>query len=210
MALTTDQLVDDGPVIPVILLDRATDAVPLARALLAGGVRVLEITLRTAAALEAIGLVREQCPEAIVGAGTVRSPAELAAAHAAGAQFIVSPGLTAAVSRAAAEAGLPLLPGAVTASEIMQAMDLGHRLLKFFPASAVGGPAALRALASPFADVNFCPTGGIDPANAADYLGLPNVRCVGGSWLTPRKLIDAGAWDQITALARASRGLCQT
>jgi len=196
------ELAAPGPVIPVIVLQRADDAVPLARALVAGGVRVLEVTLRTPAALAAIEAIARAVPDAIVGAGTVRSDADARAAHAAGARFAVSPGWSPRVAAACRSLGLALLPGVATASEVMQAADEGYRFLKFFPAAAAGGTALLKAWASPFADVAFCPTGGIDAASAPEYLALANVKVVGGSWLTPTEAVVAGDWARIERLAR--------
>jgi len=196
-----------GPVIPVIVIERVERAVPMARALVEGGVRVLEITLRTAAALGAIEAIARAVPEAIVGAGTLRSADDVRSARAAGARFGVSPGYSAAVAAACRDLGLPLLPGVATASEVMQAADDGFRFLKFFPASAAGGPALLKAWASPFADIVFCPTGGVDIASAPAWLALPNVRVVGGSWLTPPDAIAAQDWPRITLLARAASAL---
>ena len=200
-------LASHGPVIPVIVIDRVADAVPMARALVEGGVRVLEITLRTPAALAAIEAVARAVPEAVVGAGTVRSSADASSAQAAGAAFAVSPGCTARVAEACRDLGLALLPGAATASEVMHAADLGFRFLKFFPAAAAGGPALLAAWAGPFADMVFCPTGGISAGNARDYLALANVRVVGGSWLTPADAIAAADWPRITRLAREAAAL---
>jgi 2-dehydro-3-deoxyphosphogluconate aldolase/(4S)-4-hydroxy-2-oxoglutarate aldolase len=194
-------------VIPVIVLQRADDAVPLARALVAGGIRVLEVTLRTPAALTAIAAIARSVPEAIVGAGTVRSDADARAAHAAGARFAVSPGWSPRVADACRALGLALLPGVATASEVMAAAEEGHRFLKFFPAAASGGTALLKAWASPFADVAFCPTGGIDARSAPDYLALSNVKVVGGSWLTPPEAILAGDWMRIERLARDAASL---
>lgn len=196
-----------GPVIPVIVLQREADAVPLARALVDGGVRVLEVTLRTPAALACIAAIARAVPQAVVGAGTVRNAADVRAAQAAGAAFAVSPGYTAEVGAACRAAGLPLLPGVATASEVMGAAADGHRFLKFFPATAAGGLPMLKALAGPFADIAFCPTGGITAESAPQYLALPNVRVVGGSWLTPEDAMAAGDWDRITALARAAAAL---
>lgn len=196
-----------GPVIPVIVLQREADAVPLARALVEGGVRVLEVTLRTPAALACIAAIARAVPQAVVGAGTVRSAGDVRAAQAAGAAFAVSPGYTAEVGAACRAAGLPLLPGVATASEVMYASADGHRFLKFFPASAAGGLPMLKALAGPFADIAFCPTGGITAESAPQFLALPNVRVVGGSWLTPEDAMAAGDWDRISALARAAAAL---
>ena len=198
-----------APVIPVIVVQRLDDAVPLARALVAGGIRVLEVTMRTPAALAAFAAIAAAVPDAIVGAGTVRSDADARAAHAAGARFAVSPGWSPRVAAACREVGLALLPGAATASEVMQAADEGHRFLKFFPAGAAGGTAMLKAWAGPFADVVFCPTGGIDATTAPEYLALANVKVVGGSWLTPSDAIAAGDWPRIERLARDAAGLAR-
>ncbi len=205
--LKTLELAAYGPVIPVIVLQRDADAVPLARALVAGGVRVLELTLRTPAALAGITAINRAVPEAVVGAGTLRSAADARAARDAGAAFGVSPGYTAALGAACREAGLPLLPGVATAGEVMAALDDGLDFLKFFPATAAGGVALLKALAGPFPDVAFCPTGGITPDNAPQFLALPNVRVCGGSWLTPADAVDSGDWGRITALAREAAAL---
>ena len=207
--LTARDVMRDAPVIPVIVVQDAAQAVPLARALVAGGIRMLEVTLRTAVALEAIRAIAQEVPEAVVGAGTVRSAADAKAAAQAGARFAVSPGFTVALSRACRDLGLPLLPGVATGSEIMMAQDEGHDALKFFPALQAGGTAMLKAWAGPFAEVSFCPTGGVSPANAQEFLALPNVACVGGSWLTPADAVTAGAWDHITGLARAAAGLAR-
>jgi 2-dehydro-3-deoxyphosphogluconate aldolase/(4S)-4-hydroxy-2-oxoglutarate aldolase len=188
-----------APVIPVLTVASAHDAVPLARALVAGGVPVLEVTLRTPAALAVIAAIAAEVPEAVIGAGTVLNPRDLAAARQAGARFAVSPGLTSELARAAE--GFPLLPGAVTPSEIMAARDLGFNRLKFFPAGSFGGIPALASLAGPFQDVRFCPTGGVTQANLRDYLALPNVVCAGGTWLAREADIAAGNWDAITANA---------
>ncbi len=196
-----------GPVIPVIVVDRVGQAVPLARALLEGGVRVLEITLRSAVALAAIEAIARAVPEAIVGAGTVRHGRDAVAARDAGAAFAVSPGCTAGVVAACREIGLALLPGVASATEIMDATDAGLSFLKFFPAGPAGGPALLRAWASPFPDVVFCPTGGIGAATAPDYLALGNVAVVGGTWLTPPDALAAADWPRITRLAREASAL---
>lgn len=211
MAVTTLrdalELAAFGPVIPVIVIQRVEHALPMAEALLAGGVRVLEITLRTPAALACMEAIARALPEAIVGAGTMRNAADVQAAVAAGCRFGVSPGYTAALGRACAHAQLPLLPGVATASEVMAASADGHRFLKFFPATAAGGAPMLKALAGPFPDVAFCPTGGIGMHNARDYLALPNVRVCGGSWLTPPEALEAGDWARVTALAREAAAL---
>ena len=197
-------LAKHGPVIPVIVLQRLQDAVPLAEALLAGGVKVLEVTLRTPAALAGIEAIARALPEAIVGAGTVRTPADAQAARDAGSLFAVSPGYTAEVGQACAAAGLPLLPGVATASEVMAAMAGGHQFLKFFPAVQAGGVAMLKALGGPFPDLQFCPTGGLTQDTAPQYLALPQVVVCGGSWLTPADAVAEGDWARITALAKAS------
>ncbi|MGE5116858.1 MAG: bifunctional 4-hydroxy-2-oxoglutarate aldolase/2-dehydro-3-deoxy-phosphogluconate aldolase [Betaproteobacteria bacterium] len=201
------RLADAGPVIPVIVLRRRDDAVPLARALLAGGVRVLLITLRTPVALDGMRAIAEALPEAVVGAGTLRSAADVRAAVHAGCRFGVSPGYTSEVAAPCRDLGLPLLPGVATASEVMAASADGHRLLKFFPAVAAGGVAMLEALHGPFPDIAFCPTGGLTAQTAPQYLALPNVRVCGGSWLTPEDAVAAGDWERITALARAASAL---
>ena len=205
--MNTLELARHGPVIPVIVLQRVEDAVPLAQALVAGGVRVLEVTLRTPVALAAIERIVREVPEALVGAGTVRTAADAQAAAAAGCRFAVSPGYTDAVGHACRALGLPLLPGVATASEVMQAQDAGYGFLKFFPAGAAGGVPLLKALAGPFPEVQFCPTGGLTPGNAPEYLALPNVPVCGGSWLTPADAVAAGDWARITSLARAAATL---
>jgi 2-dehydro-3-deoxyphosphogluconate aldolase/(4S)-4-hydroxy-2-oxoglutarate aldolase len=204
--MNTLELAAHGPVIPVIVIDRLEDAVPLAQALVAGGVKVLEVTLRTPVALQAITAMA-QVPGAIVGAGTIRSAADARAAKAAGAVFGVSPGYTTEVGAACREIGLPLLPGVATASEVMAAQADGLSFLKFFPATAAGGIPMLKALTGPFPDVVFCPTGGISLATAPDFLGLPNVKVCGGSWLTPADAVKAGDWARITQLAREASAL---
>jgi len=201
------ELARHGPVIPVIVIERPEDAVAMARALLAGGIRVLEITLRTPAGLAAIAAIARAVPEVIVGAGTVRSAADAAAAHDAGAAFAVSPGWRADIVEACRARRLALLPGVATASEVMQAAEAGFSFLKLFPAGAIGGPGLLRAWAGPFADIAFCPTGGVTPANAGEYLALPNVRVVGGSWLTPARALADADWPMLTQLARAAVAL---
>ncbi len=199
--IDTLSLASHGPVIPVIVIQRVEDAVPLAQALVAGGVRVLEVTLRTPAALAAMEAMARAVPEAIVGAGTLRSVADVKAARDAGCQFGVSPGYTEAIGAACHELGLPLLPGVSTASEVMQANAGGYGFLKLFPAVAVGGINLLKALGGPFPDVVFCPTGGITLETAPQFLSLPNVKVCGGSWLTPQDAIDKGDWARITRLA---------
>ena len=200
--LTALQVMQDAPVIPVIVLHDVKHAVALARALVAGGIRMLEVTLRTPQALACLEAIAREVPEAVAGAGTVRSAADVQASLNAGARFAVSPGYTHTVGQACRDAGLPLLPGVATGSEIMAAQDDGYKELKFFPAMQAGGPAMLKAWGGPFIDVRFCPTGGVTQANAAEFLALPNVACVGGSWLTPADALAAGDWARITALAR--------
>ena len=207
MALKTQDLPGFGPVIPVIVIEREADALPLAQALLAGGVRVLEITLRTPAALPAIEAIARALPDAIVGAGTVLNAEDARRAKEAGAVFAVSPGYTHAVGEACRAFDLPLLPGVATSGEIMAALADGYDFLKLFPAQAVGGLGLLKAWISPFGAVGFCPTGGITAQSAGDYLALPNVRCVGGSWLTPPDAVRAGDWARITELAQATHAL---
>ncbi|HEV8313403.1 MAG TPA: bifunctional 4-hydroxy-2-oxoglutarate aldolase/2-dehydro-3-deoxy-phosphogluconate aldolase [Burkholderiaceae bacterium] len=205
--MNTLDLINYGPVIPVIVLHRVEDAVPLARALVEGGVRVLEVTLRTTLALRCIEAIARDVPEAIVGAGTVRSADDALAAGDAGSRFAVSPGYTSAVGTACRDIALPLLPGVATASEVMAAQADGLNFLKFFPASTIGGIPLLKALAGPFPDVVFCPTGGITAETAPQYLALPNVKVCGGSWLTPDDAVRAGDWARITRLAREASQL---
>ena len=205
--LTALQVMQDAPVIPVIVLHDVKHAVALARALVAGGIRMLEVTLRTPQALACLEAIAREVPEAVAGAGTVRSAADVQASLNAGARFAVSPGYTHTLGQACRDAGLPLLPGVATGSEIMAAQDDGYNELKFFPAMQAGGPAMLKAWGGPFIDVRFCPTGGVTQANAAEFLALPNVACVGGSWLTPADALAAGDWARITALAREAGSL---
>jgi len=200
--LDTLSLAEHGPVIPVIVLHKVEHAVPLAEALVAGGVKVLEVTLRTAVALRAIEAIAKAVPQAVLGAGTLRNAADASAARGAGCVFGVSPGYTSAIGSACRDAQLPLLPGVSSASEVMAANDDGLRFLKFFPAVPAGGVAMLKALHGPFPDVVFCPTGGITADNAAQFLALPNVRVCGGSWLTPADAMEQGDWARITRLAR--------
>ncbi|EER60039.1 2-dehydro-3-deoxyphosphogluconate aldolase/4-hydroxy-2-oxoglutarate aldolase [Acidovorax delafieldii 2AN] len=206
-SLNPIDIASHGPVIPVIVIDRVADALPLAQALLAGGVKVLEVTLRTAAGLPAIEAIARHLPEAVVGVGTVVNADDARSASEAGARFAVSPGYTSEIGGACRALSLPLLPGVATSSEIMAALADGFSFLKLFPAEAVGGIPLLKAWASPFGQVSFCPTGGITSASAADYLALPNVRCVGGSWLTPADAVRAGEWTRITQLAREAQAL---
>lgn len=200
-------LLNGQPVIPVLKIADPAHAVPLARALARGGLPMIEITLRTAGALEAIRRVAAEVKEAIVGAGTILNAHQFDEAAKAGSKFIVSPGITRELLAAADDSAVPLLPGAITPGEIMAAREAGLRFLKFFPAEQAGGAAFLKALASPIADVKFCPTGGINLRNAADYLSLSNVVCVGGSWIAPDDLVQAGRWDTIEMLAREASTL---
>ena len=200
-ALSALQVMQDAPVIPVIVLTDLAHAVPMARALLAGGIRILEVTLRTPQALACIEAIAREVPQAVVGAGTVRSRADAQAAARAGARFAVSPGYTKAVGQACRDAGLALLPGVASASEIMQAQEDGFTELKFFPAMQAGGPAMLKAWSGPFFDAKFCPTGGVTPQNAAEFLALSNVVCVGSTWLVPADALASGDWARITRLA---------
>ncbi len=196
-----------SPVMPVVVIEDAAQALPLARALLAGGIRSIEITLRTPAALEAIRAIAAEIEDMAVGAGTVLNAADLDAAARAGAHFAVSPGSTPVLLAASAAQGLPWLPGAATASEVMALREAGYRLLKFFPATAAGGAALLKSLHGPLPDVRFCPTGGISVETAPAWLTLPNVICVGGSWLAPGDRLRALDWDAIEALARHAANL---
>jgi 2-dehydro-3-deoxyphosphogluconate aldolase/(4S)-4-hydroxy-2-oxoglutarate aldolase len=205
--LTSLDVMNDAPVIPVIVLSDLAHAVPLARALVAGGIRMLEVTLRTPVALACIEAIAREVPDAVTGAGTVRSAADAQAAAMAGARFAVSPGYTQAVGKACHDLGLPLLPGVATASEIMAAQEDGYTELKFFPALQAGGVAMLKAWQGPFGDVKFCPTGGVTGGNAGEFLRLPNVVCVGGSWLTPGEVVARGDWNHVTELARQAAGI---
>jgi 2-dehydro-3-deoxyphosphogluconate aldolase / (4S)-4-hydroxy-2-oxoglutarate aldolase len=205
--LTSLDVMRDAAVIPVIVLHDVKHAVPLARALVAGGIRMLEVTLRTPVALECIERIAKEVPEAVAGAGTVRSARDAQAAAKAGARFAVSPGFTHGVGQACQDAGLALLPGVATGSEIMMAHEAGYTQLKFFPAMQAGGPAMLKAWGGPFFDIQFCPTGGVSEHNAKDFLALPNVVCVGGSWLTPADAMASGDWSRITELAATACAL---
>jgi len=205
--MTVLELMRLGPVIPVIVVQRREDAVPLARALVAGGVRVLEVTLRTPAAIDAVAAIAAEVEGAIVGVGTITRPAEFALARKAGARFGVSPGLTAELVAAARDDALAWLPGVMTPSEVIAAVAAGYRQLKLFPARQAGGIEMLKALAGPFPDVSFCPTGGVSQATAPAFLALKNVACVGGSWLTPPDAVAAGDWPRIEELARRASAL---
>jgi 2-dehydro-3-deoxyphosphogluconate aldolase/(4S)-4-hydroxy-2-oxoglutarate aldolase len=193
-----------APVIPVVVIDDPAAAVPLARTLVEGGLPVIEVTLRTGAAVAAARAMIDQVPGAIVGLGTVTEREHVSTARDIGARFVVSPGLSADLAQQVRRANLPYLPGIMTPTELMAAQALGLTVLKFFPAEPAGGVAALKALAGPFPDVRFCPTGGIDAAKAPAYLALPNVIAVGGSWLAPKTAIDSGNWKRISELARAA------
>lgn len=195
------------PVVPVLAIDAVATALPLARALVAGGLPILEITLRTPAALEIIGAIADEVEGAVVGAGTVLTPGQYRDAERAGAKFLVSPGATPALLDVAEASSVPFLPAAGTSSEVMRLLERGYGCLKFFPAEPSGGVAYLQALAAPLPDARFCPTGGIDAARAPAYLALPNVVCVGGSWIAPRDTVAAGDWPAITRLARAAAAL---
>ncbi|PLR39139.1 keto-deoxy-phosphogluconate aldolase [Chimaeribacter coloradensis] len=200
--VSAEQILTSGPVVPVIVINELEHAVPLAKALVAGGVKVLEVTLRTECALEAIRAIAREVPEAIIGAGTVINPQQLDEVISAGAQFAISPGLTAPLLKAATDGPIPLIPGISTVSELMLGMDYGLREFKFFPAEANGGVKALQAIAGPFPQVRFCPTGGITPNNYRDYLALKSVLCIGGSWLVPADALAQGDYGRITELAR--------
>ena len=202
-----DALLDGQPVIPVVVVEEAASAVPMARALVAGGLPMIEVTLRTAAALDAIRAIAEEVEGARVGAGTVLTARQFGEAVEAGSRFVVSPGATRSLLETASDSEVPLLPGAVTASEVMAALDDGYRFLKFFPAGTSGGAAALKALSAPLPEARFCPTGGVSADNARDYLALPNVMCVGGSWVVPKEAVASGDWARVEALAREARGL---
>lgn len=190
-----------SPVIPVVTTDDPENAVPLARALVAGGVKIIELTLRTDSALESLKLIAEEVPEILVGAGTILTPGQADAAVQAGAQFLVSPGVTPALLTSMLSLDVPVLPGVATAGEVMAVMEAGLDAMKFFPAGPAGGPSYLAAIGAPIPQVQFCPTGGVTQATAPDYLKLPNVACVGGSWLTPADAIAAKDWNRISRLA---------
>lgn len=206
-AARVDALLSRAPVLPVLVIERLDDAVPLARALVQAGLPVLEVTLRTQVALAAIRRIVEEVPAACVGAGTVLNAADLAAVKAAGAAFAISPGATDALYAAARDAATPWIPAIATASELMRGLEHGHRRFKFFPAESSGGIATLRAFAGPFPQARFCPTGGIDAGSAPHYLALDNVMTVGGSWMVPRAALEARDWTAIGALARACLAL---
>lgn len=200
-------MLDLAPVVPVVVIEDASDAVPLARALVAGGLPAIEVTLRTPVALEAIRAIADGVPDAVVGAGTVVTPGQVTECVGAGARFLVSPGWTDVLLTAMRASGVPFLPGVSTASEVVALLERGVREMKFFPAQAAGGTAYLKSLAGPLPQARFCPTGGIGPGNAPDYLALPNVGCVGGTWMLPEDAVAARDWDRVEGLARAAAGL---
>ncbi|MFI6515855.1 bifunctional 4-hydroxy-2-oxoglutarate aldolase/2-dehydro-3-deoxy-phosphogluconate aldolase [Spirillospora sp. NPDC050679] len=206
-ALNATALLDLAPVVPVVVLDDADAAVPLARALVKGGLPVIEVTLRTPAALTAVERIAAEVPDAVVGAGTIVTPADAEKSAAAGARFLVSPGCTPALREAMTGTGLPFLPGVSSASEAMALLEHGVTAMKFFPAEAAGGTPYLKSLGGPLPQIRFCPTGGITLDSAPRYLALPNVGCVGGSWLTPADAVRAGDWDRIETLAREAAAL---
>lgn len=197
-------LFEQGPVVPVIVIKDLADAVPMAKALLAGGIKVLEVTLRTPVALDAIRLLSTEVPDAIVGAGTVTTAAQLQQVVEAGARFAISPGLTRELLQAGKDAAIPLIPGIASISELMEGTGLGYTHFKFFPAEAAGGVKTLKSIHGPFSDIRFCPTGGINEKNFKDYLALPNVKCVGGSWIVPDDAVAAKDWQRITSLCQAA------
>ncbi|MEV2192381.1 bifunctional 4-hydroxy-2-oxoglutarate aldolase/2-dehydro-3-deoxy-phosphogluconate aldolase [Streptomyces phaeochromogenes] len=199
-----------APVVPVVVVDDVSDAVPLARVLVAGGLPAIEVTLRTPVALDAIRAIADEVPEAVVGAGTVISPEQVAQSVAAGARFLVSPGWTDVLLDAMKASGVPFLPGVSTTSEVVALLERGVSDMKFFPAQAAGGTAYLKSLAGPLPQARFCPTGGIGPAVAPEYLALPNVLCVGGSWMLPADAIAGGDWARVETLAREAAGLGRT
>jgi 2-dehydro-3-deoxyphosphogluconate aldolase/(4S)-4-hydroxy-2-oxoglutarate aldolase len=205
--VSTSSVLDLAPVVPVVVIEDASDAVPLARALVAGGLPAIEVTLRTPAGLDAIRAIAGAVPDAVVGAGTVVTPEEATAAVRAGARFLVSPGWTDALLTAMQASGVPFLPGVSTTSEVVALLERGVREMKFFPAQAAGGTAYLKSLAGPLPRARFCPTGGIGPDNAPEYLSLPNVGCVGGTWMLPADAIAARDWGRVEALARSAAAL---
>ncbi len=202
--ITSADVFNQGPVVPVLVIEKVEDALPIANALLAGGINVLEVTLRTEAALDVISAIAKELPEAYIGAGTVTNKTQLQAVTDAGAKFAISPGLTADLLAAGKAGSIPLIPGVSNISDLMKANDAGYDHLKFFPAEAAGGVKALKSIAGPFPNTVFCPTGGISIANYKEYLALSNVKCVGGSWLAPTDAIENKEWQVITDLARAA------
>jgi 2-dehydro-3-deoxyphosphogluconate aldolase/(4S)-4-hydroxy-2-oxoglutarate aldolase len=200
--ISAEEVFKQGPVVPVLIIKNVEHAVPLAKALIHGGINVLEVTLRTPVALEAIAKIANEVPEALIGAGTVTNQMQLKQVEEAGAKFALSPGMTPALLQAGNHHNIAFIPGIATTSELMQAIDLGYTHFKFFPAESSGGIKAIKSISGPFPDVVFCPTGGISPSNYQDYLALPNVPCVGGSWLVPNGSMEAGDWSQITTLTQ--------
>ncbi|MFT2092059.1 bifunctional 4-hydroxy-2-oxoglutarate aldolase/2-dehydro-3-deoxy-phosphogluconate aldolase [Paraglaciecola sp. 2405UD69-4] len=200
--MTSEEIFSQGPVVPVLVIKNVEHAVPLAKALIAGGIKVLEVTLRTDAALDVIAKIAKEVPEAVIGAGTVTNREQLQQVIDAGAKFAISPGLTTDLLKAGNEGSIALIPGISSISELMTAKDLGYTHLKFFPAEASGGVKALKAIGGPCPEITFCPTGGISPSNYNDYLSLSNVACCGGSWLAPEDAMENGEWDKITQLAK--------
>ncbi|MCQ8116450.1 bifunctional 4-hydroxy-2-oxoglutarate aldolase/2-dehydro-3-deoxy-phosphogluconate aldolase [Methylomonas rosea] len=207
MTVSIKEVMNTSPVMPVMVINQLDQAVPLARALVEGGLKVLEITLRTPVALDAIRRIKAEVPGAIVGAGTIINIQTLKNAIDAGAEFIVSPGVTDSLLDAALASGVPILPGVITPSEVMRLMDKGITAMKFFPAEAAGGIPMLKSIGGPLPQVTFCPTGGVNPKNAVEYLALSNVACVGGSWMAPSDLVDAGDWAEITRRAAEAAAL---
>lgn len=200
--LDSSDVFASGPVVPVLVIENVEDAVPIANALIEGGIKVLEVTLRTPAAIDVIREIAENCPDAIVGAGTVTNAAQLAQVTEAGAKFAISPGLTTDLLEAGNNGSIALIPGIASISELMRGLDLGYTHFKFFPAEASGGVQSLKSIGGPFPDVRFCPTGGINPGNYKDYLALNNVLCCGGSWLCPDAVVKEKRWEEITRLAK--------
>ena len=207
MSQSESSLLDRVPVVPVVVVDDLAQAVPVARALVAGGLPVIELTLRTPVALDAIRAIADEVPEILVGAGTVLTPGQAKEAKDAGAQFLVSPGATASLLAGMTDTGLPFLPGTATVSEVLAVLETGLTEMKFFPAEASGGTGFLSSIASPVPAARFCPTGGITTASAASYLALPNVGCVGGSWLTPKDALETGDWARVEQLAAKAAAL---
>jgi 2-dehydro-3-deoxyphosphogluconate aldolase/(4S)-4-hydroxy-2-oxoglutarate aldolase len=207
MTVSINDVMNTSPVMPVMVINQIEQAVPLARALVEGGLKVLEITLRTPVALECIRRIKAEVPGAIVGAGTIINTQTLDQAIAAGAEFVVSPGVTPGLLEAALSSGIPTLPGVITPSEVMRLLEKGITAMKFFPAEAAGGIPMLKSIGGPLPQVTFCPTGGVNPKNAPDYLALSNVACVGGSWMAPAELVDAGDWAEITRRAAVAAAL---
>ncbi len=201
-SLQAQDIFNRSPIVPVMVINKIEDAVPLAKALVAGGISVLEVTLRTSCALEAITKIAKEVPEALVGAGTILNEEQLQQAVDAGAQFVITPGATPSLLKAAMAGTVPLIPGVASISEVMTGMSLGYTNFKFFPAEASGGVNALKAFSGPLADIRFCPTGGITPSSYKDYLALKNVDCIGGSWIAPTDAMEQGDWARITQLCK--------